>query len=245
MKASLLGLVIVVGLLGLPASASAATCADYDNQADAQRAADTRDGDGDGIYCEALPCPCARPGTSGGGGDQSGSGDRPRRTQRTLKARITSVVDGDTVRVKASSGRFYTVRLVGVDTPETRRPGVAVECGGKQATAKMLRLAFTRPSDTDGDGLADRRGGTGRAVWVRTDTSQETYDRYGRLLAYVTTRSNPKNLALEQIRAGWAKVYVYERRFAQYARFKSSQDTARSRSRGVWGTCAGDFHSEQ
>jgi hypothetical protein len=31
-------------------SASAAVCADYSNQADAQRAADTRDADGDGIY---------------------------------------------------------------------------------------------------------------------------------------------------------------------------------------------------
>jgi hypothetical protein len=33
------------------AHASAPTCDDYDNQAEAQRAADTRDADGDGIYC--------------------------------------------------------------------------------------------------------------------------------------------------------------------------------------------------
>lgn len=39
--------------------ARAATCADFPNQAAAQRAANTRDGDGDGIYCEALPCPCS------------------------------------------------------------------------------------------------------------------------------------------------------------------------------------------
>ena len=45
--------------------ASAATCSDYTNQAAAQRAHDTRDADGDGIYCESLPCPCAR---GGGGG---------------------------------------------------------------------------------------------------------------------------------------------------------------------------------
>ena len=37
----------------------ATTCAAYSNQAAAQRSADTRDGDGDGIYCESLPCPCA------------------------------------------------------------------------------------------------------------------------------------------------------------------------------------------
>ena len=46
-----------------PAAHAAATCSDYSNQADAQRAADTRDADGDGIYCESLPCPCLKPGS--------------------------------------------------------------------------------------------------------------------------------------------------------------------------------------
>jgi hypothetical protein len=58
----------VVLLAALPAGASAATCEDYSNQADAQRAQDTRDADGDGIYCESLPCPCLKPGDTGGGG---------------------------------------------------------------------------------------------------------------------------------------------------------------------------------
>jgi hypothetical protein len=34
-----------------PVASAPATCADYPNQAAAQRAADTRDADGDGIYC--------------------------------------------------------------------------------------------------------------------------------------------------------------------------------------------------
>jgi hypothetical protein len=42
-----------------------ATCGDYATQAAAQRAHDTRDADGDGVYCESLPCPCAN-GNSGG-----------------------------------------------------------------------------------------------------------------------------------------------------------------------------------
>jgi hypothetical protein len=66
-------LLLVVGLLALAGVrgdvARAATCADYPNQAAAQHAHDTRDADGDGIYCESLPCPCAKPaGDSGGGG---------------------------------------------------------------------------------------------------------------------------------------------------------------------------------
>ena len=76
-------LVVALGVLatfgGQPAHA--ATCADYPNQAAAQRAADTRDGDGDGIYCESLPCPCAKPGgDAGGGGPDAGpAGRRPTR----------------------------------------------------------------------------------------------------------------------------------------------------------------------
>jgi hypothetical protein len=54
-----------------PVARAAATCSDYPNQKAAQEAADTRDGDGDGIYCEDLPCPCS---TEAGGG--SGSGGR-------------------------------------------------------------------------------------------------------------------------------------------------------------------------
>src|SRR3954471_20301356 len=53
----------LVALTGAAAPrAEAKTCADYANQAAAQTAHDTRDGDGDGIFCEALPCPCLKPG---------------------------------------------------------------------------------------------------------------------------------------------------------------------------------------
>src|SRR3954451_2950139 len=51
--------------LDAPVAHASATCADYPNQAAAQRAADTRDADGDGIYCEDLPCPCLEPGDGG------------------------------------------------------------------------------------------------------------------------------------------------------------------------------------
>ena len=48
-----------------PASgASGGRCSDFSNQADAQRAANTRDADGDGVYCESLPCPCLKKGAS-------------------------------------------------------------------------------------------------------------------------------------------------------------------------------------
>ncbi len=46
------------------AAAAAGRCSDFSNQAAAQRAANTRDGDGDGVYCESLPCPCLKKGAS-------------------------------------------------------------------------------------------------------------------------------------------------------------------------------------
>jgi hypothetical protein len=68
MKTTLLAAMLLIAVALLPSSASAATCSDYSTQAEAQRAADTRDADGDGIYCENLPCPCS---TGSGGGSTS------------------------------------------------------------------------------------------------------------------------------------------------------------------------------
>jgi hypothetical protein len=72
-----LALVVVLALLAaVPGNqAEAAMCADYPNQAAAQQARDTRDADGDGIYCESLPCPCSTAkGGSGPGGNQPSAG---------------------------------------------------------------------------------------------------------------------------------------------------------------------------
>lgn len=49
-----------------PVAHASAVCADFSDQAAAQRAHDTRDGDGDGVFCEDLPCPCVRPRAGGG-----------------------------------------------------------------------------------------------------------------------------------------------------------------------------------
>jgi hypothetical protein len=62
-------LLVAAAGVGTPPTAQAATCGDYTNQAAAQRGHDTRDADGDGIYCDALPCPCAK--GDGGGGRQT------------------------------------------------------------------------------------------------------------------------------------------------------------------------------
>lgn len=70
-------LAATAGTEAAPVATACATCSDYSTQADAQRAADTRDPDHDGIYCESLPCPCLRP---GGGGNPAPTPTNPRRT---------------------------------------------------------------------------------------------------------------------------------------------------------------------
>jgi endonuclease YncB( thermonuclease family) len=167
---------------------------------------------------------------------------KPKPRAQHIDARITAVTDGDTIRVRAygAKRKYYRVRLIGIDTPETVDPDAPVECVGPEATAAMLRLAFTAPYDSDGDGLLDEEGGPGRRVVLVTDPTQDLFDDFGRLLAYVTRLGT--DFGARQVRAGWAEVYVYERRFRRYARFEDAEDSARAAGRGVWGKCGGNFH---
>ena len=128
-------------------------------------------------------------------------------------AQIVRVIDGDTVRARLASGRQLTVRLIGIDTPETKRPGVAVECGGKQASAFMRRIAFDH--------------GGGRHVTLVSDPSQDQTDSYGRTLAFLDARGKG-DLGRLMLRAGWASVYVFEQPFARRDRY---QDRRRRRAR--------------
>ena len=246
------GLAIAVCLVVLASGSAPATavdrdCPDFSTQAQAQSYfidrggpssdPDRLDADGDGVACESNPCPCSEA--------TSKKKPKPKPRPVVIGARITGVVDGDTIRAREIGGKkkSYTVRLIGIDTPETKKPGVEVECGGRETSSNMLRLAFTEPVDSDGDGLFDKIGGDGRKVRLTTDTSQDRVDKYGRLLAYADTSEGQLNVT--QVAAGWSKVYVYKKRFKQYERFTGAQARAKADGRGVWGSCAGDFHSEQ
>src|SRR6185312_11776062 len=133
-----------------------------------------------------------------------------------LKARVVRPVDGDTLLVRAKGRRFY-VRLLGIDTPETHRPGRPVECGGRAATARMRRLA---PA--------------GARLVLTTDPTQDRVDRYGRLLAYAAL-SDGRLLEVEQLRAGWATTYVYAGHpVARMAELERAERSARRAPRGAW-----------
>jgi endonuclease YncB( thermonuclease family) len=214
-------------LAGHLSSAAAADrdCSDFANQRDAQnyflskggpgRDPDHLDADGDGIACESNPCPCKYSGGGGGGGTP--------KAQR-IKARILRVIDGDTIRVRARGARRsrYDVRLIGIDTPEKygRR-----ECGAAKASQSMRR-----------------RAPRGLRVRLVSDPTQDLFDRYGRLLAYVERRSSGADLGRAQLAHGWARVYVFDRPFRRLGSYRRAARRARSASRGVWRLCDGRFH---
>lgn len=177
---------------------------------------DSLDSDGDGIACETLP----HGGAGGGGG---GSNPPPGHAQR-IRARIDHVTDGDTLAVRAfgAARKRYDVRLIGIDTPEKYG---GRECGAAQASRSMRRKA---PAGTP--------------VTLVTDPSQDLFDRYGRLLAYVVRSRGTLDLNRAQVRAGWARVYVYDRAFSRLRGYRRAQRRAERASLGAWGLCRGRFH---
>jgi len=175
------------------------------------------DKDGDGKPDTTDACPTKAGGRSNGCPNPE-----------VLKGRLVSVVDGDTIKVKKGK-HILTVRLIGIDTPESKKPGTPVECGALDAAKNLTKLAL--------------RTGKGRNVTLTTDPTQDRNDRYGRLLAYAKVDSG-KVLQVEQLRSGWATVYVFDNKpFERFIEFRQQAVNAFNAKRGVWGHCDGDFHS--
>ena len=139
-----------------------------------------------------------------------------------LRGRVSHVVDGDTLKVRLRT-HTETVRLIGIDTPETHRPDTPVECGGQAATREMRRLA------------------EGRTATLVTDPTQDRRDRYGRLLAYADVAGH--DVAERLLRSGWGAVYVYGGHdFMRVLRYRAAALRARAAGRGLWRACGGDPH---
>jgi hypothetical protein len=125
---SRLMMLVVLALLALaiamPASAPAATCSQYATQAAAQQAADTTDADGDGIYCESLPCPCSSQAGGGNGSPPpppppppSTTCSRPKAVQRITfsKAKYSHIRTHFLHAVKEGSPRVLVVNRKGTE----------------------------------------------------------------------------------------------------------------------------------
>ncbi len=132
----------------------------------------------------------------------------------TATALVTRVVDGDTVEARID-GAIEDVRYIGVDTPETVKPGTPVQCFGPRASAFNHRL------------VEGRR--------LRLVFGEERRDIYGRLLAYAYL--GPRFVNAELLRRGLARTLVIapNTRFASW--FARIEGTAARAGLGLWGAC--------
>ncbi len=127
---------------------------------------------------------------------------------------VAKVVDGDTIEVAGGD----RVRLIGVDTPETKDPNRPVGCFGKEASRFTATLI---PVGTE----------------VRLVGDAEQRDRYGRLLAYVYRRADGLFVNAELLRRGFAQLLTIPPNIAHTDEFASIAQEARSGSQGLWGAC--------
>lgn len=132
-------------------------------------------------------------------------------------ALVLKVVDGDTIDIRDDDRGRLRVRILGIDTPETRKPGFTVGCWGPEATAFAKATML------------------GQRVALVTDPTQDATDRYGRTLAYLV-RGDGWDYSVEAARAGTAQSYVYARNpVARYGAIVAAEAEARDARRGLWG----------
>jgi micrococcal nuclease len=131
-----------------------------------------------------------------------------------LDVLIERVVDGDTVVV--TGGR--RVRLIGVDTPETKDPRKPVQCFGKEAAAF---LGSVLPP------------GTG----VRLVGDVVQTDAYDRTLAYAYRLPDGLFVNAELVRQGYAHVLTIPPNVAHTAEFVELSRQAREEGKGLWQAC--------
>lgn len=148
------------------------------------------------------------------------------------RATVTRVVDGDTIEVRITArvegpgagqarvGGTYDVRLIGMDTPESVKPGSPVECFGREASAATEALV------------------EGQAVTLVKDV--EETDSYGRLLRYVYVGQEMVDARL--VANGYAHAYTYPPNVRHSALLVALQREARGDDRGLWSpeTCDGE-----
>jgi micrococcal nuclease len=122
---------------------------------------------------------------------------------------VRRAVDGDTLLLE--DGR--RVRLIGVDTPETKREGTPIQPWGPEAHDMTARLVEGKP--------------------VRLEFDRERVDKYGRILAYVYT--GDRLLNEELLREGLGRALLkHPYSESMKRRFRLAESEARDNRRGIW-----------
>jgi micrococcal nuclease len=135
-------------------------------------------------------------------------------------ATVVRVVDGDTVDLRLGRGT-ERARLLGIDTPETVKPGAPVDCYGPEASARTKALL---PKGTE----------------VRLTRDEEARDRYGRLLVYVALEADGTFVNRLLLEEGFARPLSIAPNDAHRAELAAASAEAQQAGRGLWGACPPD-----
>lgn len=139
-------------------------------------------------------------------------------TQSAELYQVVKVVDGDTITVQRD-GQKHTVRLIGIDTPESVHPNQAVECFGKEAST-FLKTQLEQ-----------------RQVFLVNDPSQQDLDKYQRWLRFVY-RDDGAFMNELLVQEGFAQEYTYQTPHQFQALFRQREQEAKAQQKGLWNPAA-------
>jgi len=132
-------------------------------------------------------------------------------------ATVEQVIDGDTIEIRIS-GKIESIRLIGIDTPETKHPTKPVQCFGPEASQFMHELL---PEGTT----------------VRLERDVEARDRFGRLLLYVYRMPDNLFVNYELAAQGYADTLSIEPNIMHRSDFSRAVAQARTNKLGLWKAC--------
>lgn len=132
---------------------------------------------------------------------------------------VINVIDGDTIDVRVGYKR-QRVRLLGIDTPETKDPRKPVQCFGREASEHTAQLLP-------------------RGTIVRLEYDLEERDVYDRLLAYVWRTSDGLFVNLDLVAQGYANILSIAPNTAHADELRAAMTEAKTAPRGLWATCGG------
>lgn len=125
---------------------------------------------------------------------------------------VTRVVDGDTIKINYN-GKEESVRLIGIDTPESVHPDASRNVFNGEIASNYTKTLLE-----------------GKDIELEFDTQKR--DRYGRLLAYVYIDGTMVNRLL--LKEGYAQVSTYPPNVKYVDEFTKIQKSARENSKGLW-----------
>ena len=162
--------------------------------------------------------------------DRSGLGLDP---TKTYDVTVTSVTDGDTADVEFSDGSTESVRILGLDTPETSSNSQyerVQEWEGIESNTYLENWA-----DEATQFCKDEIGG--KTVDLYFDSEEPVRDAFGRVLGYIDYDRNgdgsrSTNYNYQCVTKGYAR--IYDSGFSKHESFWQAENDARANKRRVW-----------